>query len=150
MGDDAEEACSVSDLSREELEAAYFEMVRYAQQLQGRETQMTSAFRTLRQKYTALKADMSELLWDKLRRPECILDQMPPLCGNAASASRRGPRPRPPPPPPGSIQRCAARVGRTTSSRASSASGATSWARRWAWGRRRSSASAATRRRGRR
>ena len=87
-----DEACSVSDLSREELEEAYFEIVRYAQQLQGREAQMTSAFRVLRQKYTALKEEMSELLWTKLRRPDCILDQMPPLSARRrlARASLRG------------------------------------------------------------
>ena len=78
-GDDGH---SIADLSRDELEAAYFEMVRYAQQLQGRETQMTSAFRVLRQKYMALKAEVQDLLWNKLRRPECCFDQMPPLSQN--------------------------------------------------------------------
>ena len=67
---DDETAMSVEDLSREELEAAYFEMVRYAQQLQEREGQLTSAFRTLRSKYTSLKEEMQFVLWDRLVQPE--------------------------------------------------------------------------------
>ena len=62
----------VEDVTRQELEAAYFEMEQYAEQVQNQNVAMRTA-------YHVLKTEMRDILWNKLLHPGSILHSIPPL-----------------------------------------------------------------------